>query len=304
MSSYPTTIVCCLLLLCGSRSFRLFNSRRRCPLSPPPIARPGLLFVSISVSPPLSLSLTVYACPCVGGHTRASAGRGERVDPTRTKQPTNQPNDASVKTTVDTWYDVCTREPCLKSALVPPSLRPRWPRPLPSRQRSTNSSCHRSWHMYAPALWSVSHCPPPVVRPCVCVCVCRTRVAPRAARSSQRGKTRGEGKQIRLLPTLPTERAASSVFKVACTANSSYILGVYVSVAVERYEIERERKEKEAEQESGAGGSFKAERARRGRRAWIERGGRQTRSSLEEPRGRDRELLYFCFPRRAAIRRC
>lgn len=153
-------------------------------------------------------------------------------------------------------------------------------------------------------LFDQSHTALPPLSDRVCVSVCVERESPPVQPEAARGKTRGEGKQIRLLPTLPTERAASSVFKVACTANSSYILGVYVSVAVERYEIERERKEKEAEQESGAGGSFKAERARRGRRAWIERGGRQTRSSLEEPRGRDRELLYFCFPRRAAIRRC
>lgn len=190
---------------------------------------------------------------------------------------------------------------CIGPPLSPPPLAEAVAEPPTFNQQQLSQELA---HVCTGSLISLTLPSPRCPTVCVCVCVCRTRVAPRAARSSQRGKTRGEGKQIRLLPTLPTERAASSVFKVACTANSSYILGVYVSVAVERYEIERERKEKEAEQESGAGGSFKAERARRGRRAWIERGGRQTRSSLEESRGRDRELLYFCFPRRAAIRRC
>ena len=81
---------CLPTALCGSpfALLRLFNSRRRCPLSPPPIARgcpvPTLclclyLSLSLSLSAPLSLSLTVYACPCRWPHARVSRPRRESI---------------------------------------------------------------------------------------------------------------------------------------------------------------------------------------------------------------------------------
>lgn len=179
---------CLPTALCGSpfALLRLFNSRRRCPLSPPPIARgcpvPTLclcLYLSLSLSPslPLSLFLSLFTPARVGGHTRASAGRGE------SRSDADQPNDASVKT-VDTWYNVCTRA-CLKSTLAPPP-------PLAeavAEPRST-SSCRRSGtcmhRLFDHSLTALPRCPT------VCVCLCVSNASRPRARGSHRGSRSGK----------------------------------------------------------------------------------------------------------------
>lgn len=104
---------CLPTALCGSpfALLRLFNSRRRCPLSPPPIARGCpvstlclclYLSLSLSLSAPLSFSHCLRLPVSVA--TRARQPAEERVDLTRTN-PTTLVWKRSTRDTT------CAREP-------------------------------------------------------------------------------------------------------------------------------------------------------------------------------------------------